>query len=532
MRWVRVHSDYDYWPSNGPAPTFCITSDDDGEAFLEIAKTRELLIHPYSDPNDPWNCFFTQTGSNDGSVAATTIQITGGRAEYTLPDAVWTQMRNVAGSAAGELFYRVKARPGSSSSEAYASHGDTAVQNREVPSIQVVPVRGTPEVSVFSDTAAIAFLSAWEQLMLAIIPLMGANDAEYIGLQKLLAHQVYTGQNSPRVRAKVLQLFVKSSGAARQLFERLLDIRVAVGSSADGGYMTEPALYYRDERGEGTTLDHLLALYDVQLDPRVLVSRSDVILDVIVELIDPPGQMNQGAAGTCAATTVQTYVAIRNPAEYARWCRYILDRRQSHTVTLANGGSMRANPEAFDQATHVAIEPGAAGRRRQLLTRTYSERGVQAAVMQYASGSNYDPEHDNFGSGVLGDSGLTDPQVERILEHTFNQPWTIDSSANVRQNLMDHFQNWGLPVVMGFSNWDSFGHAVLGLRVENGRVIFRNPQYRGSYPPLNPATHRPYADGEVAADPTRTIHDVSRSEESMDLAELQAAVMDAFIHEN
>ncbi len=536
MRWVRVHSHFDVWASNGPAPTFCITSDNDGEAFLEIAKYPELLFRPVSDPSDMWNCFFTHTGSNDGSVAATTITITGGHAEYTLPDAVWAQMKNVAGeSTRGALYYRVKARPTGSSSEGYTSHTDTACQDRNVPSIEITPVAGTP-TAAFDDSEALGHLTSWEQMFIFLFPLMG-DDPEHRALQTMVAHPVYRDQSSSRIRAKMLQLFIRSGGEGRQLFERLLDLRVAVGSSAGGGHMTEPALFWRDERSEGTTLDHLLALWDVQLDPRVPLLPSKVIFEAIVELIDPPGQINQGAAGTCAATSIQTYTALRNPAEYARWCRYILDRRQNHTVTLANGGTMRANPEAFDVATWRTTQPAAGANWQLVIGRTYSERGIQAALMQYAhtGAGSYDPERDSFVTwlGTALGSGLQLPEVKRALDAIFNQSWTWDfgggtsasaPNAGAATNVMSHFQNHGLPVYISIL-WGTGGHGVLGLRVENNRLIFRNPQYRGSYPPS--AAH---VNGAAMVSPTRTIHNVSRSEESMDLAGLQAAIR-GFCHE-
>ena len=144
MRWVRVHSHFDIWAANGPAPTLCITSDDDGEAFIEIAKQPELLSHPYSDPNEPWNCFFSNLGSNDGTVATATIQLNGGRADYTLPNTVWQNMSQVANAAAGQrlLYYRVRSRPRGTTSEAYVSHSDTDVAERRIPYLQVLPLTG------------------------------------------------------------------------------------------------------------------------------------------------------------------------------------------------------------------------------------------------------------------------------------------------------------------------------------------------------------------------------------------------------
>jgi hypothetical protein len=310
--------------------------------------------------------------------------------------------------------------------------------------------------------------------------------------------------------------------------EKLLDMRVAVGSRSDGSQMTEPALFYRDERNEGTTLDHLLATWNIRLDKRIPLAMSEVIFEVMQELVDPPGQINQGAAGTCMATSVQTYTVIRNPAEYARWCRYILDKNSNHRVRLANGDWMRSNPEAFDTATWQSTAAGSSGNFLQAIGRTYSERGIQAAVMDYANfRETYNPETDQFRNwlGQVSNAGLWEFELSRALEAIFDQPWVCEFSGgnvdninpNAANTLMDYFRQGGLPCVVTMT-WGTGSHAVLGMRVENDRLIFKNPQYRGSLPFTG------YADGVNLNNPTRRIHDVSRAEESMSLADLRAVI--------
>jgi hypothetical protein len=533
MRWVRVHTHYDIWAANGPAPTFCITSDDDGEAFIEIAKTPELLFRPVSDTNDLWNCYFSQTGSSDSSVAAETINIVNGRADYTLPQAVWEQMRSVASNTQPELqglYYRVRARPSAASSEAYISHTDGQIQAGQVPFINVIPLSGDLQTETpVPDTAAVQQLDWFSKIMLAVIQLLPDSDPGRSALNTMLTHPTYEGQSSPRIRAQMLKLFVYAGGNGRQLMEKLLDMRVAVGSRSDGSQMTEPGLFYRDERNEGTTLDHLLATWNIRLDKRIPLAMSEVIYEVMQELVDPPGQVNQGAAGTCAATSIQTYTIIRNPAEYARWCRYILDKNSNHRVRLANGDWMQANPEAFDTATWQNTSPTASGNFLLAIGRTYSERGIQAAVMDYANFRlSYNPETDRFQNwlGQAIGSGLWFFEISRALEAIFNQSWVGEfggggdghtNNPQAANDLVTYFNQGGLPCVIGMS-WGTGAHAVLGLRVENDRIIFKNPQYRGSLPLTG------YADGANLNNPTRRIHDVSRSEESMSLNDLRAVI--------
>lgn len=540
MRWVRVHTHFDIWASNGPSPTFCITSDDDGEAFIEIAKRPELLYRPQSDSDDAWNLYFSAHGSNNGAVSAETITITQGRADYTMPQAVWEHMSRVAdetSEASRRLYYRVKARPRGGGDEGYASHTDTQVQQGNVPSLEVLPLSGDLRVdNPVADSQAVARLDLFSRFILAIIQLLPESDSGRRALSRVLTHSTYEGQVSPTIRANILKLFVWSGGNGRAVFERLLDLRVVTGSRAGGGFVTEPALFFRDERNEGTLLDHLLALWSVQLDTRIPVAQSEVIFEAILEVIDPPGQMNQGAAGTCAATSVQTYTAMRNPAEYARWCRYILDRRQNHRVRLANGQFMRANPEAFDVATWRQTSAGATGNWQRMIGRTFSERGIQAAIMDYANFRHrYDPERDTFVNWLnqVRGSGLFNFELSRALEAIFNQPWKFDyaggsinsaPNAGAADNLFSHFQNGGLPATISIL-WGGGGHVVLALRVENNRVIFRNPQYRGSFPVPG------YTNGQSLNQPTRQLHNVARAEESMDLAGLQAAIR-GFCHES
>lgn len=533
MRWVRVHTHYDIWAANGPAPTFCITSDDDGEAFIEIAKTPELLFRPVSDTNDLWNCYFSQTGSSDGSVAAETINIVNGRADYTLPQAVWEQMRSVASNTQPELqglYYRVRARPSAASSEAYISHTDGQIQAGQVPFINVIPLSGDLQTETpVPDTAAVQQLDWFSKIMLAVIQLLPDSDPGRSALNTMLTHPTYEGQSSPRIRAQMLKLFVYAGGNGRQLMEKLLDMRVAVGSRSDGSQITEPALFYRDERNEGTTLDHLLATWNIRLDKRIPLAMSEVIFEVMQELIDPPGQLNQGQANTCAATSIQSYTIVRNPAEYARWCRYILDVNANHRVRLANGDWMRSNPEAFDVATWQNTNPGASGNRLLAIGRTYSERAIQAAIMDYANFRlSYNPETDVF-QNWLGQAlgvGLWFFEISRALEGIFNQPWVGEfggggdghtNNPQAANDLVTYFDQGGLPCVIGM-RWGGGAHAVLGLRVKDGRVIFRNPQYRGSLPFTG------YADGTNLNNPTRRIDDVSRAEESMSLNDLRANI--------
>jgi hypothetical protein len=538
MRWIRIHSHFDIWAAVGPAPTFCITSDDDGEAYIEIAKRPELLIRPHSEPGDYWNVFFSKNGSNDGSVTAAAITLTGGRAVYTLPKKVWQGMSTVAQElheSKQRLYYRVWARPRGATKGGYLSHTDTDIQNGSVPFIQVLPLCGDLQTSTpVNDVEAVAHLDVFDRTMLAVIRLLGTANAEYKALQRLLAHDTYRSQDSS-TRARVLALFVKAGGNGRQVIKRLLDLQVPVGCRPDGSYMTKPALYYRDERNEGTTLDHLLALWKIQLDTRIPISLSAVIYEVILELVDPPGRLNQGYAGTCAATSIQCYVAWRNPAEYARWCRYILDRQQTHRVQLAkNGVYMKANPEAFDVATWIngwkSENPGKTPPVSwvNMVGRTYSERGIQAAIMDFANFRyRYDPEKDAYYKWIIRveKAGLWEFEISRAIEAIFNEPWKFDfgggsvssaPNAAAAQNLISHLKT-GLPVIITMS-WDNGAHAVLGLRVENQRVIFRNPQYRGAFPPSGHST------GTNLTKPTRRIHNVKRAEESMDLAGLQAAI--------
>lgn len=541
MRWVRVHSHFRIWAANGPAPSFCITSDDDGEAFIEIAKRPELLIRPVSDSADSWNLFFSRDGSNDSSVAGAAIQLRRGRAEYTLPAAVWQNMSRVAdlnSETDRRLYFRVWARPRGATSGGYISHSDTSVQQGSVPHLQILPLSGDLRTDApVNDPQAVASLGLFYRAILGVIQLLGDDNPEKQALTRLLAHPVYRGQNSATIRGKILELFVKCGGAGRQIFHELLDLRVAVGSAASGGHMTAPALFHRDERNEGTTLDHLLALWNIKMDTRVSIpSISEVIMEVIMELTDPPGQLNQGYAGTCAATSIQCYTVVRNPAEYARWCRYIMDRNQNHRVQLAKNGSyMRANPEAFDVATWTRAwqrqNPGqpVPANWANIMGRTYSERAIQAAIMDYANTRHqYNPEEDAFYIWIfrVQAAGLFEFEITHAIEDIFNEPWKFDfgggdiasaPNATAGTNLMSHLESGNLPVIITMK-WGSGGHAVLGLRVENSRLIFRNPQYRGAYPATGVTT------GANLTNPARRVHNASRAEESMDLAQLQAAI--------
>lgn len=85
------------------------------------------------------------------------------------------------------------------------------------------------------------------------------------------------------------------------------------------GHLQAKGLLARSDSLGKSLLGSLLALVDEPMLPSFEeVPGRSILLGELVRTIAEPGRITQGMKGTCAATCVETYVAERDPAEYAR----------------------------------------------------------------------------------------------------------------------------------------------------------------------------------------------------------------------
>ena len=205
-------------------------------------------------------------------------------------------------------------------------------------------------------------------------------------------------------------------------------------------------------------------------------------------------------------------LARSNPAEYARLQTDLTTRG---TATLANNATITPPADAWAQDSS---------------NRSTGERLLQSSLMDYARpGQGYNNAFNpprtvgtppnqwqsQDGWNDRQDSGLVANEEDRVLGALYNR--------NCRQgnynDLQTAVQNGRTPVMIDM-NWGTGGHAVQVTRIENGRVYFRNPWGGNAVGP----------NGQVnAGPPPRRTENTHQAEESMTVADFQAALRQAHL---
>lgn len=555
MEWVRIHPMIANWPGGGPPPTFSISADENGAVVVELAWDPQALSAPatYLNPLRYYaSCYtFNETLTNDNgstrtvNIPAQTIQLTGNRATWTMPQALWdayieeslkTLRTPSTTTFSRNLYYRVRATaPGASQARVWPADSALTGPNAiAAPHIGILPISASPASQVMPDQAAVAAIGGipvlaptiWSDLLTAFWRNLPESDPNRQALVRIFAHQVFQNATLP-TRAALLKLWIFAGSDARRRLPQLLDRNTVVGSG-----LVQPIITKVDLRSGKTLVENLLALLEITPHPDLasVISKEQLLDHVITEILDPNGQVNQGAAGTCSPTSLQTLLITINPAEYARLQLGLLSA--SGQATLSNN-AMADVPRGILQAAHYASVAN-----QPFLLRTYSELAFQAAILKYAQGSNFPaftgtPQNMNqiFQATIVG--GLAANETKRALEGIFNTNFTTHYIAlpsqpanaawvNAQQTIRDGLVNdlpgrqqqlllamyWGQPYTAG--------HMVMAVRREASarRIFFKNPQYPGSMP--GPGI----VQGGTANNPPRRYEDPSQSLESLTEADL------------
>jgi hypothetical protein len=554
MDWVRIHPMIANWPGGGGSPTFTISADENGSAVVELAFDPQTLLAPASYQN-PLRYYgsdvaFNETLRNaDGSthtvsIPAQTIQLVGNRATWAIPADLWdayvqeslkTLNTPPTTTFARNIYYRVRVTPhGSSTALAWPPDAAlTSADSARAPHIGILPISATPSSQVVPDMEAVRAMGGppfvpdlFSTMLLAFWRGLPESSPYRQALVTIFAHQVFR-EADLATRAKILKLWLfAGKGGARQL-PRLLDRQAVVGSN-----LTQPIISKVALRGGKTLIDNLLDLLTItpHKDLAGVMTSEQLLDDVITEILDPNGQVNQGAAGTCSPTSIQTLLITINPSEYARLMVGLLS--SSGAATLANGASVSVPPLIFAAAKYGTN--GAA-----FLVRTNSELAFQAALLKFAQGSRFPSLSGSplnifqaFQATIAG--GLYHNETKRALDALFGVnfttheiPWPPQpaqaafqasqrairdgfvSDLPMRQQQMVLAMFWGAP----YANPSPPGgaHAVLAVRREAGagRVFYKNPQYPGSTPPSWAVL------GGTSANPPRRYEDPTQALESI-----------------
>jgi len=422
--------------------------------------------------------------------------------------------------------------PGSSQARAWPDDPVlTGPNSSAAPRIGILPISATPSSQVPPDQEALnamAGTTIWSAFASGILSALWRSlpesDPDRQTLVQLLAHPAYSGSNV-QARATLLTLWLYAGPTARTRLPQLLDRNAVVGSN-----VVIPIVSKTDLRGGKTLAENLLALLNISPHPDLLTvtSKEHLLDDVITEILDPNGQVNQGAAGTCSPTSIQTLMITVNPAEYARLQIGWLS--SSGQATLANGGVADIPAGVFKIANYATVPTSG------FLMRTYSELAFQTAILKYAQGASFPaltgtPANMNqiFQATISG--GLNSDQTKRALDGLFKvnftahyigfpvdqtNPTWLASQVALRDGLVSALPSRQQQMIfaMFWSQPYNFGHVLMGVRRDNGRLFYKNPQYAGSNPQPG------IAQGGLNSNPPRRYEDPTQSLESITEADL------------
>lgn len=574
MGWVRIHPFIANWPGGGDPPVFEINSNENGEAVVELAWDPQALLHPSTYP-DLLRYYCSAIGINgsmtkDGggtmavNVPAERITLNANRATWVMPKALWaayveeslkTLNSPPTSTFSRNLYYRVSVTPpGGSKAEIWPPDhvlggqrvtlpppDDSGVIDRAsamaAPHIGILAISATPASRVVPDTAAVQAMGGipflpnlWGTILTTIWNQLPENDANRMSLATVFAHPEFKRLAVPE-RGGVLRLWLLSSRIRKDI-PVLLSRQAVTGS----GVLT-PILKKMALKGGKTLLTLLLDLLSVHIHPDLVVmTRDELVADVLHEVLDPNGRVNQGAAGTCVPTSIQTMLITVNPAEYVRLQIGWLSSEGK--VELANG-TIVALPRGVLQIARYSQPdaPASTG----FYARNYAELAFQASAIKYAHAGNFPADTGNEASAkamfkYVHENGLFPDQTKRLLEALFAVAFTGSAVAPTNSSTTVSIQNsiadglfaaipakqqqvlvatyWGVPPQGPPPPGSKYGaHAVLALRHEGGRLFFKNPQYAGSMPSG--------ADGGTANNPPRRYENVSSTLESISDADLR-----------
>ena len=581
MSWVRAHTLLQNWPAGGPPPSFTISSDENGTAVVELAFDPQALRAPanYTNPlryystDVPFNERIKRDDGRDMAVnvPVQTIQLQQGSALWTMPAALWeayqeealkTLRTPSATTFARNLYFRVRVTaPGASAATVWPS--DDALKSVSAalaPRIGLLPMSANPSSQVIPDEAALQAMPGLTPLFPTVMPTFWADilrrhwrqlpetDPARRALVEIFAHQTFRTA-AVQTRADILRLWILAGRTSRQRLPRLLDRRATNGTGgngSNGSASTVPIIEKKSSQNR-TLVQELLRLTTITPHPDLLgVTTTEQLLDdVITEILDPNGQVNQGAAGTCVPTSIQTLMITVNPAEYARLQVGLLSR--DGRATTAGGQTLDVPAGVYQAARYITNVGGNA-----FLVRTNSELGFQTAVLKFAQGSRFPsltgtPDNLNQIFQATISAGLFSGETEKALEALFNVnftvhevPWPanptnagwIVAQTAVRMQFLQQivasqphllWTYWG--AAYGSPSPPGGLHSVLGIRRDNGagRVFFKNPQYPGSSPVPG------MANGGTAANPPRRYEDVTESLESITDADLGRWITACFV---
>ncbi|HEY9843092.1 MAG TPA: hypothetical protein V6D23_21670, partial [Candidatus Obscuribacterales bacterium] len=243
------------------------------------------------------------------------------------------------------------------------------------------------------------------------------------------------------------------------------------GSGKDGHYvngmLTSIQQLIKSGRMTADLARGLTALSDGNKMLPALKDQRDGLIRSVLQDIAFPESINQHSKGTCAPTTTQIILAVKDPTRYVQLVTGLASKEGKGTT----GGKGPDDDIVREPGTEVDDKSG----------RSISGRLIQPALMEFGNGEDdYDNVNDKHVSKGSDDgdsgSGLGIDGVNRILNKLFGEgthtsvyaptpPERAKLYAQVSQQL-----NQGNPVSVGLE-WSDSGHQLLVTKLDEEKKL-------------------------------------------------------------
>ncbi|MDC3961099.1 hypothetical protein [Polyangium jinanense] len=176
----------------------------------------------------------------------------------------------------------------------------------------------------------------------------------------------------------------------------------------------------------------------------------------LVQNLANPGRINQGLKGTCAAACLESYLAVQDPAEYARLVAGLISA--SGRATLRSGEELVCDEDI--------LLPNVGERGRNPISRIF-----QVACMEFAYPDlDYDNILDShFKGGERVGTGLEMGAFERLLVAVTGKPWKTLSTEHAM--MAKAFAKLGISTE-GVADLARDGLSILDQSTRKGEPVF------------------------------------------------------------
>lgn len=185
--------------------------------------------------------------------------------------------------------------------------------------------------------------------------------------------------------------------------------------------------------------------------------------------LDTPGRINQGWKATCTTTSVESYLAKQDPAEYARIIRGL--------VSPEGRAVMRSGDELI--CDEDVLLPSATEHNRNPISRVF-----QAAAMEFADGEldydntsdgHYDDEDENVGNGLeMG-------PFETLVSALTGKPWR--STSRKHALIAQMLKKMGLDA-SGIADLETDSESIIEQSTAQGEPVFATLDLPGAQNPI------------------------------------------------